>query len=294
MIGLLHTLGMAEGSEQRLTGGTFSAVHRSGDEVLRRAQPWSATTVGLLAHLQRAGFSAAPRPVGDGFAADGRERITFIDADPQADRPWSDVGITELGRLHRGLHDAAATYRPDSPSWSAGWPRDLPQRDTDLVIGHGDPGPWNVLGRDDRPVALIDWDSAGPVGRRWAVAEAAWLNAHLYDDDVAERHGLPSPTARARQVGLFADGYGLEGSERDRLVGDMVEIAVRSAAHEATVSGVTPEGPTRFPMPGALWPFTGDVLTWTLAWRVRSARWMLDHEALLSSALSRPSVPTGG
>lgn len=283
---------MAE--EQRLTGGTFSSVHRSGDDVLRAAQSWSATTVGLLAHLQQAGFAAAPRPVGDGFAADGRERLAFIDAEPQADRPWSDVGILELGRLHRELHDVAATYRPDSPSWSCGWPRGLPQQDTDLVIGHGDPGPWNVLGRDDRPVALIDWDSAGPVGRRWAVAEAAWLNAHLYDDDVAERHGLPAPVARARQVALFAEGYGLEGRERARLVADMVEVALRSAAHEATVSGVTPDGPTSFPAPGALWPFTGDVLTWTLAWRARSARWMLDHEALLSSALAGPAVPGGG
>jgi hypothetical protein len=163
---LLDTLRMAGDPEQRLTGGTFSTVHRRGEEVLRSAQPWSTTTVGLLAHLQRAGFPAAPHPLGDGFAADGRERLAFIDAEPQADRPWSDAGVLELGRLHRELHDAAATYRPDSPRWSAGWPRDLPQRDTDQVIGHGDPGPWNVLGRDDRPVALIDWDSAGPVGRR--------------------------------------------------------------------------------------------------------------------------------
>lgn len=277
---------MAEETEQRLTGGTFSAVHRRGDEVLRRAQPWSTTTVGLLAHLHRAGFSAVPRPVGDGFAADGRERLGFIDADPQADRPWSETGMLELGRLHRRLHEAAATYRPEHPAWSGGWPRNLPQRDTDLVIGHGDPGPWNVLGRDDRPVALIDWDSAGPVPRRWAVAEAAWLNAHLYDDDVAERHGLPDPAARARQVASFADGYGLEGRERARLVADMVEVAIRSAAHEATVSGVTPDGATPVPEPGALWPFTGDLLTWTLAWRVRSARWMSDHEALLTSALA--------
>jgi hypothetical protein len=284
---------MAGDPEQRLTGGTSSSVHRRGDEVLRSAQPWSTTTVGLLSHLERAGFSAAPHPVGDGFAADGRERLAFIDGEPQADRPWSDVGIFELGRLHRELHDAAATYRPDSPRWSPGWPRGLPQRDTDVVIGHGDPGPWNVLGRDDRPIALIDWDSAGPVGRRWAVAEAAWLNAHLYDDDVAERHGLPSPTARARHVGLFADGYGLEGDERARLVDDMVEVSLRSAAHEATVSGVTPDGPTRSPAPGAQWPFTGDVLTWTLAWRVRSARWMLDHAALLSSALARPPASGG-
>ena len=277
---------MTDESEQRLPGGRFSEVHRSGGEVLRGARSWSVTTVGLLAHLHRAGVTAVPRPLGTGFAADGRERLPFVDAAPQGDRPWSDAGVFELGRLHRRLHEAAAGYRPEAPDWSGGWPRDLPQRDTDLVIGHGDPGPWNVLGRDDRPVALVDWDTAGPVGRRWTVAETAWLNAHLYDDDIGERRGLPGPVARARQVRHFADGYGLAGPDRARLVPDMVEVALRSAAHEATASGVTPDGASCSSPPGAGWPFTGSVLTWTLAWRVRSARWMLDHQAELAAALS--------
>ncbi|SDF01446.1 hypothetical protein SAMN05660662_0704 [Blastococcus aurantiacus] len=277
---------MVEEAEQRLAGGSFSEVHRSGNEVLRRSHSWSPTTVGLLAHLHRAGFTAVPRPLGTGFAADGRERLAFVDAEPQGDRPWSDDGIHELGRLHRLLHEAAAGYRPASPAWSRGWPRGLPEHDTDMVIGHGDPGPWNVLGRDDHPVSLVDWDTAGPVGRRWTVAETAWLNAHLYDDDVGERRRLPGPAARARQVRHFADGYGLARPDRARLVADMVEVAVRSAAHEATASGVTPDGASNPPRPGAGWPFTGDDLTWTLAWRVRSARWMLDHRAEFTAALA--------
>lgn len=276
---------MGEEPERRLTGGRFSAVHRSGGEVLRGARPWSATTVGLLAHLHDGGFTAAPRPIGSGFACDGRERLAFIDAAPQGDRPWSDAGIAELGRLHRRLHEAAATYAPSAPVWSRGWPRGLPEQDTDVVIGHGDPGPWNVLSRDDRPVALIDWDTAGPVGRRWTVAETAWLNVHLHDDDIAERRGLPSAPARARQLRHFADGYGLDERERTRLVPDMAEVAVRSAAHEAAASDVTPDGPARVPRPGSGWPFTGDELTWTLAWRVRSARWILDHRELLLEVL---------
>ena len=277
---------MADEPEQRLAGGTSTEVHRAGDQVLRRSRSWSATTVGLLVHLHRVGFTAVPRPLGTGFAADGRERLAFVDAAAQGDRPWSDEGIHELGRLHQRLHEAAAGYRPAIPAWSRGWPRGLPEHDTDVVIGHGDPGPWNVLSRDDRPVCLVDWDTAGPVGRRWTVAETAWLNAHLYDDDVADRRGLPGPAARARQVRHFADGYGLARHDRARLVPDMVEIAVRSAAHEASASGVTPDGASHPARPGDGWPFTGDTLTWTLAWRVRSARWMLDHQAELTAALA--------
>jgi hypothetical protein len=279
---------MAREFEQPLAGGTFSVVHRAGEEVLRAAKPWSSTTVGLLAHLHRSGVTAVPRPVGSGFTADGRERLAFVDAEPQGHRPWADEGIHELGRLHRRVHEAAATYRPDPAAWSTGWPRGLPEQDDDPVIGHGDPGPWNVLGRDDHPVALIDWDSAGPVARRWTVAETAWLNAHLYDDDIAQRHGLPDAGTRPRQVRHFADGYGLDARERARLVPDIVEVAVRSAAHEATASGITLDATEVTPSSerGVAWPFTGHDLTWTLAWRVRSARWVLDHRDLLAAALA--------
>ena len=48
-----------------------------------------------------------------------------------------------------------------------------------------------MISRHGNPVALIDWEAAGPVDRLTELAMIAWNNAQLYDDDVAERNRLP-------------------------------------------------------------------------------------------------------
>jgi hypothetical protein len=52
----------------------------------------------------------------------------------------------------------------------------------------------------------------------------------------------------------------------------MIEVAIHSAAHETIESGITPE--TEDPRP-----------IWGIAWRARSAGWMLRHRDLLKAAL---------
>ncbi|HEX5589226.1 MAG TPA: phosphotransferase, partial [Candidatus Limnocylindrales bacterium] len=117
------------------------------------------------------------------------------------------------------------------------WGRDLPA--ATMIVGHCDAAPWNILARDGRPVALVDWDTAGPVGAIWDLAQAAWLNAQLHDDELAERLALPPLDARARQLRAIADGYGLSRTDRVGLVDRMIEVAVRSAAQEAVDAGVS-------------------------------------------------------
>jgi thiamine kinase-like enzyme len=64
-----------------------------------------------------------------------------------------------------------------------------------------------VVSRHGKPFALIDWEVAGPVDRMTEIAMAAWNNAQLYDDDVAEMNGLPEAGRRMRQLRIFADAY---------------------------------------------------------------------------------------
>ena len=45
-------------------------------------------------------------------------------------------------------------------------------------------------------MALIDWETAGPADPMIELAQACWLNAKLFSDDVAEREGLPSLLTR--------------------------------------------------------------------------------------------------
>jgi hypothetical protein len=116
------------------------------------------------------------------------------------------------------------------------------------------------VARDGLPVALIDWDTAGPTGRLDKIAATGWWNAQLVDDDVAERNALPPAAARARQLRWFLDGYRLPAADRDGLVTRMIEYAIRDCAAEAIQAGVTPARPTRRrcgPWPGGPAPPPG-------------------------------------
>jgi hypothetical protein len=256
-----------------LTGpeGQPTLVVRRGDTVLRPAGPWTRAVHALLVHLENVGFAGSPRIVGDGYDGHGHEVLTYIEGDLVHPHAWSDEGVWRVGRLLRDLHDATAVFRPPSGTVWHPWPfhSDAP----DAIISHRDPGPWNIVARDGLPVAFIDWPTAGPTDRIDEVAGAAWLNAQLHDDDVAERQDLPGAAARAAQLHLFLDGYGLAAADRGDFVGRMIEYAIRDCAYEAVISGVTPDSTDAAPV-------------WALAWRARSAAWMLRHRGLLDRAIS--------
>jgi aminoglycoside phosphotransferase (APT) family kinase protein len=161
----------------------------------------------------------------------------------------------------------ASYVPPEDAIWREWFGRAL--GDGERIIGHCDTGPWNIIAREGRPVALIDWEEAGPVDRMVELAQTCWLNAQLYDDDIAARDGLGDAAARARDLRAIVDGYGLARAERDGLVECMIEFAVHAAANEARLDDGT----------------AADVLG-AVAWRTRSASWMLTHRALLEAALS--------
>ena len=52
----------------------------------------------------------------------------------------------------------------------------------------------------------------------------------------------------------------------------MIEYAIRDSAAEAIQAGVTPDGDDATAL-------------WAIAWRARSAAWMLRHRVLLESAV---------
>ena len=229
-----------------------------------------------LRHLRDEGFDGAPRPVGDGFAADGREQPQYVDGTSPHPRPWTDDAAWRLGDLLRRLHVATASFTPPVDAvWSPWFARSLSGRHP--AIGHGDLGPWNILERVDGTLVAIDWDNAGPVDATWDLAQLVWLNAQLHDDDVAERAGLGPPATRARQAVLMADGYGLHGVDRDRFVDQLLEMALRSAQNEAILATVDPDTVS----PAA----DGFPILWAIAWRTRSAAWILDHATLPRNAL---------
>jgi hypothetical protein len=257
-----------ESSEQLDTWGSRTHVADAVlvDGVVRKtAGPWTPSVFALLRHLERDGFAGAPRVVGDGYS--------FVPGESPHPHAWSDEAVGEVGTLLRGLHDATATFTPPADAvWQTNWLRQL--GGDDMVIGHCDPGPWNIVGEHGRPDAFIDWEFAGPVDRLWELAETVWLNAQFVDDDVAEMQGLPDPLTRARHARSIVDGYGLPRAARDDLVDRLADVAIHSARHEAVAEGVTIDSTAAI-------ADNGYPILWGITWRARSASWIARNRELI-------------
>ena len=259
-----------------LEGGGRSVVRRRGDVVIRDTGPWTPAVHALLRHLEDAGFAAAPRLAGSGLDHDGREVLTFIEGEFTQPGPWSLDGAAGLGSLLRDLHLATRSFSPPPDAvWFPWHGRDLgsPVK----VIGHCDVAPWNIVARDGLPVALIDWETAGPVDPLVELAQLAWLNAKLHDNVVAEREHLPPLADRARQLAAIVDAYGLTARQRRGFLDRIIEFAICDTAWEADDAAITPET-TQHP-----------IALWAMAWRARSAAWMIRHRRTLEAALARGS-----
>jgi len=213
--------------EEPLAGGNFGVVVRVGDTVRRETGPWTPAVHALLRHLEAAGFAEAPRV--RGIDERGREILEFVEGEvPWPPPPWlwdDDATAREAGALARRYHEAVAGFVPPADArWRIG-------ADDGEVICHHDIGPWNMVFRDRKPVALIDWDFAGPGTRLWDLAYAAWRFAPLY----APRTGDDTADVQrsARRLRLLCDGYGLE--RRDALLATVV--ARMQAMHDLLVDG---------------------------------------------------------
>jgi aminoglycoside phosphotransferase (APT) family kinase protein len=196
-----------------------------------------------------------------------------------ATRPWASRlerhSLTWVGAFSSGrLVEATRSFRPPPGAvWFPWHGRDLggPARG----IGHCDVAPWNIVARDGLPVAFIDWETAGPVDPLVELAQLAWLNAKLQDDIVAEIEDLPPLADRARQLAAIVDAYGLTARQRRGFLDQIIEFAIVDTAWEADDAKVTPET-------------TGHPITlWAMAWRARSAAWMIRHRRTLETALNR-------
>jgi hypothetical protein len=196
-----------------LPGGLTNAgrVTRVGDTV--RRPPSGAASWALLEHLERVGFDAAPRFLG--VDDRGREMLSFMPGEaavePYGDWVFTDEALVSVAELLRRYHAAVASFDPAGHAW----PDFVPAPFRDGLICHNDPNLDNVIFSGGVAVGLIDFDLAGPGSAVWDVTCAARLWAPLRDErDVPDELRGRS----LERLRLFADAYGLGGSDRDRLV----------------------------------------------------------------------------
>ena len=137
-------------------------------------------------------------------------------------------GLRAFARFLRRYQDATVGFEP--PPGGARWAFRSGGAGPGEVICHGDFGTWNVVWRGDTPVGLLDFDFAEPGDRLLDVAYALQYAAPFCDDEESVRfHAYPGPPDRRRRIEVFAEAYGLAGT--DGLVDAVIERQALDVHH---------------------------------------------------------------
>jgi hypothetical protein len=269
----------ADQVEIPLAGGDVTeGVVRAGDTVRRPVGPHSPLVHALLSHLESAGFEGAPRFLGIDGA--GREVLTYIDGEVagRPRPPWiaDETRLASVGRLVRAYDDAAASFDPPPgvlPDMQPAEPAGIPPAPSypPELIGHVDITPENVVFRDGRAYALIDFDLAKPATRADEMFNAMLWWAPLTDpsdvDPLLRNLDVP------RRARILADAYAMSGTDRERII-EVAMLRTRRSWHLMKQRAETQGGGWQ-----RMWDEgVGDVIK-------RREAWLDRHAAALTAAL---------
>jgi hypothetical protein len=201
-----------------LAGGVMNAgsVVKVGDAVRRPSRPHVRAIHDLLRSLAAQGFDGVPAPLSVG--SDGREELQFVPGEvavrPFPDWSLSDEILVSVGLLLRRFHDASAGIPVDR---AVSWPVGAADPEGGTMLCHNDVCPENVVFRDGRAVALIDFDLAALGRPIWDLAMTARYWVPMVPPEFAAASGRAhlDPVARLR---LLVEAYGLPQPEWSAVV----------------------------------------------------------------------------
>ncbi len=191
-----------------LSGGNINPnVVRIGNTVRRNLSAASPTVHQLLLHLEAKDFEGAPRFLG--LDEQNREVLTFIAGTTEIPTSiWQhDAALIATANLLRRYHEATVDFvsTPD-----AAWAYLYPDPARHQVICHNDFAPYNFIYRDEAPVAVVDFDLAGPGPRLRDIAYAAyWLTPLSFNTPDQIAFTATDLKAGSRRLKLFCESYGL-------------------------------------------------------------------------------------
>lgn len=210
-----------DGEEIELPAGDVTVgVVRVGDTVRRPHQSTSEAVAAYLAYLEHAGFESAPRYLGRDEL--GRDVLTYIAGDvsgaPVDAWAQQDGVLPSVAELLRRLHDVSAAWIPDIAigAHPEGRPAPVFPDDEPRLVSQRDVTPQNVVFRDGRAFALIDFDLLGWTTRSIDLANTAmhWVPLIAPDD-------LPAgydADATGRRLRSMLDAYGRDAVDADLLL----------------------------------------------------------------------------
>jgi hypothetical protein len=240
------------------------------DDVVRRpAQPWTPTVHALLRHLRSTGLDCVPAPLG----IDGEvELLGYLPGAAGRDGWFAQhslEGMQSAAGLLRRLHDASAGWSPPDDAVWAGSAAGLTVSATaDLVMCHGDPGPWNFVWNGHQATGLIDWDFLHPGPRLDDVAYALrWFAPARSDVLALDWHHFPEVPDRRERIRAFLDAYGdLPAFDHAEAIARRME-ATMEVERSLAKTGVEPQ---------RTWVAEGH-----LDEEAEEVRWVRDHRELL-------------
>lgn len=203
--------------DEILQGGVANAgrVVRRGAFVLRPSNPHSESVHAFLRALHATGFEGASFPIE--IHADGYERLVFIEGEvalpPIPDWARTDTALMSIAVLLRSFHEASSRV----PIGASTWSDELADPDGGDLVCHNDVCWENVVFRNGRAVALLDFDFAAPGRPVFDLAASARLCVPIDDDHHAGRLGFET-SDRPGRLRVMADAYGLVADGRTELI----------------------------------------------------------------------------
>jgi aminoglycoside phosphotransferase (APT) family kinase protein len=205
-------------------------------------------------------------------AGPATETLSYIEGraavPPLAADMLTDDALASVADLLRRYHRAAAAFDPAGHAWA----RPVPARYRAGLVSHNDVHPANVVFRDGRAVALIDFDLAGPGSAAWDFAAAARSFVPLLDEaDVTDsRRGRALERFR-----VFLAASGLSRDARLTVAGALL------ANHDWTYAIVTEAAAAGHPGFADHWRAVAPAAG-------RARRWCERHQRALLAAAGQP------
>lgn len=218
---------MIDVDEEVLRGGIANpgAVIRIGPTVTRPASVHAPSIHRFLEHLATEGFEA-PRPLQP--VANQRETLLFVPGQvpipPYPRWALTNEALESIGTMLRRFHDASRSFGFDG----MGWPADLRDPAEAELVCHNDVCLENVVFRDGRAVALLDFDFVAPGRAIWDLAMAAGMCVPIRPpEDPLPGQSDFDPFDRLARL---ARAYGLPASSAEELVDSIDQAKTMGAA----------------------------------------------------------------